>query len=318
MKSEMPDDKKSLKRRMSIDEIAKLQKLLTAGMSFAEIAKKLGRPEDTIKEAVARLRDQTLDDRKEDFIAALHRKHYWPQIQRSLKDSTEITYFESEWASLMSQLEAQDVVHTDVMMMRDLVLQDINCFRITAATAEIHRRKEQLEKLIYDELLKDADERDLTQVQVWRTEISAYTAALVALVKEQSDTQSRKEILFKNLRSTRDQRHKQLQESNKDLFSLIMAMDETTRRDEEGRHAELVNMAADKVRKDWSKPREFADGTVDSILLSAESMDKLKDGEDKDDEDDEEDEEKEKDEEREENEKSEESKESEEGDANAE
>jgi hypothetical protein len=174
----------------------------------------------------------------------------------------------------MSQLMTQDVVHTDEMMVRDLVMQDINTFRITAATADFHKRRDELEILIHDEFKKDVDERDLTQISLWQTQLTSYSAALVQLTKEYSDAQSKKDAIFKALKTTRDQRYKEIKESGKDIFSLIMTLDTIEKREQEGRMAELIHMSAEKTKDDWSGWHEFEDGDMDSILLSAESLEK--------------------------------------------
>lgn len=268
------DEQERLKRRISIDEAALIQKLITAGLDVAEIAKKLKRPEKSIREFLSRKRDEVKENTKEDLIATLRRKHYWPQVKSSLKDVTEIEYFEREWASIYSQLLSQDVLHTDEIMVRDLVLQDINCFRITSATAEVHKRKEQLEKMIYDELARDPDVQNTTQVAVWRNEIAAYVSSLTALSKQYNECQSYKDSLFKSLKTTRDQRFKELKEVNKDIFSLVMTLDTLENREKEGRYTTLIHMASKKIEEDWSKAQMFADGFEDRLLLSAETLEK--------------------------------------------
>ncbi len=260
--------------RLGIEDIANIQKLLTAGFDAKEIAKQLNRSEKTILEAIHRTRDDTKENMKEDLVSSLRRKHYWPQIKASLKDEAEIDYFEREWASLMSQLLTQDILHTDEIMVRDLILQDIDCFRITSASADVHRRKEQLDRMVNEELMKDREIQDLTQIRLWRDEIVAYTASLTALTRQYADSQSRKDLLFKSLKTTRDQRYREIKENNKDIFSLIVTLDQIENREKEGRYAALINLAAHKVEQDWAEPHEFGDGSVDRLILSADTIEK--------------------------------------------
>lgn len=262
------------KRRISNDELGDIQKLLSMGLDVKEIALRLGRTEKAVREKINATKDLVKSDVKQDLISSLERRHYWKQIERALRDDTEVKYFKEEWASIMQQLMSQMVVHTDEMMVRDLIMQDVITFRITTAMADIHRNKGELERQIQIEFAKDMDDRDLAAIASLREQISSYSAALVQLTREYSDAQNKKDAIFKNLKTTRDQRHKEIRDSGRDIFSLISALDNIEQREQTGRLAELVYMSSDKIRGDWSGWHEFDDGSVDSILLTAESLEK--------------------------------------------
>jgi len=272
-KKEIKEEK--LKRRPSLEEKQKVLELHDAGVGHDEIGKIIGRPADVVKGIINELKGKIQNIDKQDLIDSLRRKHYWDKIKASLKDAAEIDYFEKEWAAIWSQLLAEQVVYTDEVMVRDLVMQDINCFRITTASADAHKRKDELEKMINAELDKDREEIDLTQVKMWRDEISMYTGALTALTKQYADAQDRKDILFKGLKTTRDQRFKELKESGRDIFTLVAMLNGLEERMKKGRMARLMAMSADKIKEDWQTPHVFADGEVDFILLNSESVEKI-------------------------------------------
>ena len=195
-------ESEKLKRRISDDELAQIQKLLRMGCTYEEIAQKLGRSEKVIRDKINATKDFIKGTPKEEFVQSLHRKYFWEEIKKTLIDKAEEAFFENEWASIMYQFDAKDVLHNDEMMVRDLIMQDIETFRLASSAASLHKQKKILEDMVNRELEKDLDDRDLTQLGIWRQDIITCSAALVQITRERVDAQSKKDTIFKALRTT--------------------------------------------------------------------------------------------------------------------
>jgi hypothetical protein len=263
------------KKRVTMTEIENIQKMLELGCTEYEIAEQLGRPVETVRSKIEEVRQLAYDQEKQIYIVGLRKEHFFPQIKDTLKDSAELRFFEEEWAALMEQLTEQgDIKHTDKMISRDLIVQDIICFRITAGLATCHKAKDNVENDLKDALKEDPP--DLAKIKSCREELSAVNTGFVQLTKSLTDAQAKKDSLHKQLKTTRDQRFKEVKEAGKDIFSLIAQMDTLKNRENEGRQTALLNLAAQKVRKEFMDLHEFEDGSNDSILLNVDTIEMRK------------------------------------------
>jgi hypothetical protein len=204
-------------------------------------------------------------------INELHKKHYWDKIQKNLM-ANEIKYFELEWAALAEQLSTHEVLHTDEMMVTDLIMAQIMLDRNLERKKSILQQIKYVEKMIEDEMNKEASVRDPVELSRYRNDFSSMQASIGAINKEYMEVQQRKDILFKNLKSTRDQRINQIEESRKDLFARIKLLDEKANREKEGYHAELLRLAADKERDRLEDYHTYEDGTIDAPVLTPEGV----------------------------------------------
>lgn len=236
----------------------------------AEIAATLRRSEDFVRKYIAA--QPTFDRINEhgDWVSRLHTSSFWPEVRRGLVGG-EVSVFEQSWASYMSQFgSTSDIMETDNLMIKDLVMLDILCQRAINDKANTIRRLDVLEQSIDIERQKDEEDRDQVELQRWMNEKSALLVAKTALSKEHIDYQQRKDTKLRDLKGSRDQRFKTIQESKRNIFELIKDLDSDNKRRIEGKLAEKVRIAAERVRDDWNQVMEFEDGTVDKPFVSPE------------------------------------------------
>jgi hypothetical protein len=270
---ENKENEKELKAgRLSIDESNKMQELLKNGFSIEEIAKVLNRSPETIEKKKKELQNQLIGADVSEWIPRLRSRHYWDQIKRSLKDQSEIHYYEEEWASMMQMLSKQEILSSDEMMVRDLIMTDIMCFRMSASLAEFERKMDDLNKQIAIEEQKPPDQQDLPLMNMMRAQAVGFNNSMVQLSKMHTETQAKKKILHEQLKTTRDQRYREIKEANNDIFSVIMQLDNIKMRQKEGRMAELIRLSAQKTREKFSEYYEFSDGEFDKPLLNSDTV----------------------------------------------
>jgi soluble cytochrome b562 len=239
-------------------------------MTVEAIASHLRRSEDFVRQQIAALPTVEQNIEQGDWVSRLHASSFWPEIRKGLMGS-EVGYFEKAWASYMDQFgSATDILATDELMIKDLVMLDIFSQRAITEQANTLRRIDELEKAIEKEENLDEEDRNQMQLANWRTQVNSLYAAKTAISKQHLDYQQRKDAKLRDLKGSRDQRFKQIEESRRNIFELIKELDKRKRRVEEGRLAEKVKIAAERVRQDWNELHEFEDGEVDKPFLSPE------------------------------------------------
>jgi len=241
-----------------------------SNMPVEELAKLLDRSVKFVRKQIAALPVVEQKVERGDWVSMLHSSCFWSSVRSGLIGS-EVGYFEQAWASYNEQFgSATDILATDELMIKDLVLLDICSQRAFTERAVVSRQIAELERLICAEREKDVDGRDIPQLASWTTQRTSLLAAKGSLSKEHQDYQGRKDIKLRDLKGSRDQRFKQIEESRRNIFELIKELDTHKRRVQEGRLAEKVRIAAQKVSDDWNQLTEYEDGTVDKPFLSPE------------------------------------------------
>lgn len=249
-----------------------LEIIKTSSLPPEELAKKLRRSVNFVKKHMAAKPVLVQLDENQDWVARLHASPFWPQHKKQLiATDGEVAFFEQTWAAYMDQFgSASDILATDELMVRDLIMLDIMSNRAIVEQADCIRLIDQFQKFIDDEMKKEDEDRDQMQLANWRTNLNSNIALKTTLSKQHLDLQNRKDAKLKDLKGSRDQRFKQIEESRRNIFELIKDLDSHKRRLEEGKLAEKVRIAADSVAHDWNQVMEFEDGEVDKPFLSPE------------------------------------------------
>ena len=258
--------------RLSRSEISFIDENLDA-MSDDEIAKAIERSPDAVAQRRANRPQRETNTKMNDFVAQLHEKHFWETVQRSLLKE-ELPVFENSWASLYAQFVHQGVTATDEIMMKDVIIDDIL----------LHRALEEKRKII-EEIQDQENEMDRiklipmanrTQAEV-DSAVNAHRTvvqlrgAQEAYTKEINDIKKTKDGKFKDLKATRQERLKVVEESGKNIFALIKHLDERKQRESEGRMTGLVYEAARIKQKELEEYTTFADKEVDRPWMTPES-----------------------------------------------
>lgn len=239
-------------------------------MPIADIAAYLKRSERMIKKTIDALPQYKQEEDKDEWVSKLHVTSFWTEVKRGLVGN-EITYFERAWASYMDQFgSASDILATDQLMIKDLIILDILSNRTINDKANILRRIKDLEEDIDKEMAKKIDSRDAQEVAAWRTQLNSLMAAKVSLGKEHLDYQNRKDAKLRDLKGSRDQRFKQIEESKRNIFELIKELDKQSSRKEEGRIMEKMKIAAASTLEDWGNTFKYESGELDKPFVSPE------------------------------------------------
>ena len=208
-------------------------------------------------------------EEEDDILVKLHNLYFWKEILTQL-GLDELRSFEARWVALHHQF--QDVLPTDQMQIKDLIILEILINRVLTEKQKVMSTINRLEQQLKREEERPLELQDTNFMLNLETQLNAAMASQNARTTEHMKLQEKKDAKFKDLKATRDQRFKQLEDSRKSFFDLMKVLDEKDSRKKEGRQIELMRLAADKKKQDLGEYPEFEDGTVDNPLLNAESI----------------------------------------------
>lgn len=220
----------------------------------------------------------------EDMIAIedeLKGEYFWEEIKEQFTEIEQMR-FSDRWVQLSNQF-GDSVVATDKMQMVDLIRYELLLARILKQEKRMMEELEEVNMKISNLNALGPDDDDYNEVDIMnlrklQIDLVAGSGARGRDIKQLQDDKNK---LFSQLKSTRDQRIKQFEETKTTFWDLIRSLDNHDIRERDGRHAELLKMATDKCFDDMSKNIQYEDGTVDRPLYNSETskLDDLEIGE---------------------------------------
>lgn len=251
-------------------ELAQIQSMLETHTD-EEISKIVNRTTTVINKVRAKTPALIAYSNRKDYITVLHSKHYWKNLTQQLT-SDELGYFENEWGAYAVQF--QELTHTDELTLLDTIILTIELNRIQIEKKQLIDEINDTQKLL-DAELELGDQQDPQLTRAYRDTLSGLRSAQPTLSKRYLETQYRKDEKFKQLKATREQRYKSIEESKKNIFELLKQLDTIQSRKKENRMLSLMVDATRKEKIRLMEQSEFADGTVDSCLLSVDTINYL-------------------------------------------
>jgi hypothetical protein len=241
-------------------------------VSLDDISSTLCRSIELIKEQIEKIESKKIKLGNRNKSSALKDTHHWEKTKQSLFND-EIKYFERQWEAYVEQFGGVgEILPTDENMITDLILFDVFSQRASIAKKQALERIDSLKQDIQKENEKDRDDRDRDLISRLHEQLNNLRASLIDLTKEYIEYQSKKDNKLKDLKATRDQRFKQQIESKRDFFELLKELDTQKSRIKEGKFAEKIKLAAQKITHDFQMSHKYEDGQYDSPFLIAEEV----------------------------------------------
>ncbi len=202
----------------------------------------------------------------------LHAKTFWIEITKQFDKSTgELQYFEDTWIGLVKQFR-EDVLPAEELQIKQFITIDI---LINRSMKERKRHIADTEKL-QDEVDKEyklpEDTRDAAKLANLETQLSFARNSIANYTNEYTKLLNEQQKISKDLKATREQRIKRIEDGKSSWIGLIRMLEDEEIREKEGREMEIMAMAVDKNRKLISEYHNYADDSVDSPLLTPETI----------------------------------------------
>lgn len=275
--------------RPSKEDIAAI--LALAGkVPVAEIARQLGRREDTVKSILREHGGATLPAQSQPAVASQPEATQTPRqaIRQELRASeawraanaefspAEVRSFEETYLSLMEQFSKDGVLASERIQVIEVCRVEILKSRNLVWRRREMERLENIEREC-EALLAGRHPRELAPEET--KEFSSLNKAAAAIrsldrdcTQEYAVLQQRQEAILKTLKSTRDQRVHEIESGRQTFVGLIKQLQQREIQERESRQAELMRMAAEKELRRLGSEHVYEDGSVDRPILSAETV----------------------------------------------
>lgn len=208
--------------------------------------------------------------------AELRSSERWKRLLRELSED-EVRFFEEEYVKLMNQFKGNvlpseegqifDAIKFEVLKSRNMIARRM-------ALDDIGRLEEMQQNFMSqfggDASLMDDNQR--TFVLEMDKQLALAREAEQTRTVEYVKFQERQDQLMKSLKSTRDQRIREIESGKDTVFGLIKMLQQDAARKAEGRQMELMKLAADKEYKRLGQLTEYEDGSLDRPILSPETV----------------------------------------------
>jgi len=243
-------------------------------LSIEQIANSLNRNIDPINRYIDENRLFSTEEKSENevLLRKLHSKSFWYEIERQFdEESGELEYFESIWIGLIKQFR-EDVLPAEEIQIKQFITIDILINRSMKERKRHISETEKLQKLVDKEYEKPEDQRDIPRLANLETQLSFARNSISSYTNEYSKLLGEQQKIGKDLKATREQRIKRIEDGKSSWVGLIRMLEDEKLREKEGKEMEILHMATQKYQKDLFGYHNYQDNTVDRPFLNHESV----------------------------------------------
>lgn len=236
-------------------------------LTIEEIAENLNRSQAPIKKYIS---DNSLsEDSVVDSMIRqkLYGKSFWSEIQKQFDDiSGELQYFEETWINLIKQFR-EDVLPAEELQIKQFITIDILINRSMKERKRHIAETEKLQKQVDFEYSMPESDRDTARLANLETQLSFARNSIANYTNEYTKLLSEQQKISKDLKATREQRIKRIEDGKSSWVGLIRMLEDEEIREKQGREMEILKMATDKFKLNLQDIHEYADGTLDKPFL---------------------------------------------------
>jgi len=257
------------KGRLSKEEIKYVEEHVKTD-SHTDIAKHLDRDPESIEKFIKKKFGKGASAEE---IAAfdLENRPYWIEIKNQFTDD-ELKLFRYHWARIISQFR-DDVIPTEELQVVDLIKLELLMNRSLKNNKSNIEQISALEALIQTERARDPDQQDVDMVFNMERQVASLRASQESLNKDYRELQTKKNSMLKEMKATREQRVKRLEDSKQSLIGWIgflMTNPDITK--QYGVEMEKMRLAMIKERGRLGEYHKYTDGQVDQPFLNSDTI----------------------------------------------
>lgn len=245
------------------------------------VAKKLNRTTELIA-AFAKSEGIAFDeDLKDDISIAqaeinkeLRKSPEWEALKQEFT-TDEVDYFAYRFSKLIPQFKDNLLATEETQIFQLLkfeILMQRNMKGAKRASEDIRRMENELAKLYSKYENEDMPDSQRDYAMNIETQLLASRSAQNSKSTEFVKLQEKHSSLLKELKATREQRISKIENSAKDILSLLKDMQNNKFRAAEGRQQALVNLAVEKETRRLGEYHTYEDGGVDRPILSSDTI----------------------------------------------
>lgn len=199
----------------------------------------------------------------------LRHREYWSEIKQQFTPG-EIKVFEQIWVKLWMQFTG-DVLASEELQMKKYITLEIMKDRFGKQILTCIQEIENIESRMNAEKNKTNPDKD--EIRYLSMQLEKYQNNHINLSKQQRETMAEQKSVEGQLRVSRDDRVKSVQDATKNWTTILRLLnDNPTIRTEVGRHVELMRIAKDKSQTLLSGLHKYVDGSIDQPILSKDTI----------------------------------------------
>lgn len=245
------------------------------GMSIDLIAASLNRTTKPIERFITENNlsfDREENKTDEVLRIKLHAKTFWNEITRQFdEDSGELTYFENTWIGLIKQFR-EDVLPAEELQIKQFITIDILINRSMKERKRHIQETERLQREVDNEYKLPEDQRDIPRIANLETQLNFARNSIASYTNEYTKLLSEQQKISKDLKATREQRIKRIEDGKSSWVGLIRMLDDEMIREKEGKEMLILQMAVDKNKENLYALHQYEDGMIDQPFLTPESV----------------------------------------------
>jgi|TARA_B100000085_G_scaffold263882_1_gene270361 hypothetical protein len=257
------------KGRLSKEEVAYIEKHVKTD-STDQIAKHLDRNPESVEKHIKKKYGKGASAEE---IAAfdLDNRPYWHEIKNQFTDE-ELKLFRYHWSRIISQFR-DDVIPTEEIQVLDLIKLELLMNRSLKNNKSNIEQISVMEALVQEERARDPDQQNADMIFNLERQVASLRASQESLNKDYRELQTKKNSMLKEMKATREQRVKRLEDSKQSLTGWIAYLmsnpDVTTKY---GIEMEKMRLAMSKERDRLSNYHKYQDGIVDQPFLNSDTI----------------------------------------------
>lgn len=239
-------------------------------MTLEDIAKSLDRDVDSVEQFMKRKLKHGLS-LEEEAAFSLEDRPYWIELQSQFT-SDELELFKYHWSRIIAQFK-DDVFPTEELQVIDVIKLELLMNRCLKGNKDNIQQISTYEAMVKDERSKDKDDQDLDYIINLERQIASLRASQESLNRDYRELQTKKASMLREMKGTREQRIKRLEDSKQSFISWVanMMQDPETMK-QYGIEMEKMKMAMLKEKERLSAFHKYEDGLVDQPFLTPDTV----------------------------------------------
>jgi hypothetical protein len=239
-------------------------------LTVEDIAKKLDRDVESVDQFIKRKLRVGISN-EEAAAFSLEERPYWHELTNQFT-SEELELFKYHWSRIIAQFK-DDVFPTEELQVVDVIKLEILMNRCLKSNKDNINEMNVIEKMIRDERALDKDQRDQDYLMNLERQMAALRASQESLNRDYRELQSKKASMLREMKGTREQRIKRLEDSKQSFVSWIASLiQDPDLMKQYGIEMEKMRLAMKKEEERLSAFHKYEDGQIDQPFLTPETV----------------------------------------------
>ena len=195
---------------------------------------------------------------------------YWNELKLQFTEG-ELELFKYHWARSISQFR-DDVIPTEELQVVDLIKLELLMNRSLKYNKENIEQISQFNELLRQLRAVDVDQQDRDEIFNIERQTASLKASQESLNKDYRELQTKKNSMLKEMKATREQRVKRLEDSKQSFvgwLAYLVSNPDVARG--YGSEMEKMRLAMDHQKQKLSQYHQYQDGLVDQPFLTPDT-----------------------------------------------